>query len=138
MDRRTVLAFALIFLVYIAWSQVYKGLYGGGGEAVAPADSLVSAERIPGEPASASGDMTTGPDDSGEPQVEWMSTTDADVEPPPADPLAIRDPGGEPGVASVRTPLYELGISTLGARIVSWKGLAFEHPEAKNAITYVF
>jgi YidC/Oxa1 family membrane protein insertase len=120
MDRRTVLAFALIFVVYLAWSQIYKSMYGKKAGALGAADSVQSVESMLAEEDSAQLDrVVVGAETipTAAPTREEGMVLEGALSFAAAAELA--------GVVKVRTPLYELEISTLGGQITSWRGLAF-------------
>jgi YidC/Oxa1 family membrane protein insertase len=126
MDRRTVLAFALIFVVYMAWSHIYKSMYGSktGGEQAA--DTTQAVESMLAEEDSAQ---------LGQVAVGGESTPPAVPAPErravPAGALTFA-PTGEPArVVKVHTPLYELEISTIGGQITSWLGLEFQGTDGR-------
>jgi YidC/Oxa1 family membrane protein insertase len=126
-DRRTVLAFALIFLVYFAWMELSQHLYPPREPtSAAPPDTIIAeagpAERpTPGgqKPAAQAGQSAANPFQEGTP----ATSPPQQAPPASADFLAPAGPLPSPVVLHVRTPLYEAEISTLGGHIVSWRAL---------------
>lgn len=131
MDRRTVLAFVLIFLVYIAWMKIYERMYGRPDQGEAADSSAVATEQM--APAVSEGDLGRAsvaeepPASLAESRVEQVpaaAATGADYV--SADGLAFISPDALPGRVVVSTQDYELEISTVGARITSWRGKQFQ------------
>ena len=115
MDRRTILAFALIFVVYVAWSHIYKSMYGSRTGAEQAADTTQTVESMLAEEDSARlGEVAVG----GESTPPALPAPERHAEPEKAVTFA---PSSEPGqIVKVRTPLYQLEISTIGGQITSW------------------
>ena len=133
MDRRTLLAFALIFVILIGSQFVIEKLYGNK-------DRAVSTESAT-EPATVTADMV-GDDVGGlEPATtEQTASSGSSYERPdaraPAEPttsfgastvttaeqaLAVIDDGQTAEDIVVNTPLYRVVVSTRGGRITSFK-----------------
>lgn len=131
MDRRTVLAFVLIFLIIMGWSALMKRLYpqpeGSAAGRVVP-DSL-QVDEVPAaglsnaeterEP-SQSGDFRDRRDREGEGET-WQDTARRNGRAALDEALEPLDQDGEASTVEVVTPLYRAEISTRGARIVSWQ-----------------
>jgi len=121
MDRRTLIAFVLIFLVFSGYSLVMKKFYPpdelpaevaeqvdesttyeASISGFAPEQAPETYSEVAGETQPASATITTA--------EEALRQVEA--------PTAIRVP--------VSGPLYTLELDTRGGRIVSWNGLAFD------------
>ena len=130
MDRRTLLAFVLMFLVIMGFSELMRRdaeRPAGSPPAAAEADreqvesgqtGAADAARPVGDP---DGDALAGDDG-----VPGAAATDA-----PARELTAGDylePVGGDAVedlVTVRTPRYEITLAERGARVTSWKGLSY-------------
>ena len=122
MDRRTVLAFALIFLVYVGWLQLYKHLYQPQR---APAPESAAA---PGAPMQQEGATAAQAQPA---SAGWSSPAPALAASQPASdhlaaPLQFLPVAQQPDNIHVATDLYELEICPTGARIAAWRGLRFK------------
>ncbi len=126
MDRRTVLAFALIFLIIIGSDWVMKHYFRS-----APADSetmSATVEKVNSEPESPTDSLAVSTTTSVPTAPEAPAQAASTDTPSTAD--AVLRVVGEPGTTSeveVTTPLYVARISSVGARITSWQG--FEHED---------
>ncbi len=125
MDKRTVLAFALIFLVYMGWMKFYEKNYRQPPGAAA--DSAAVAADTAAEPTTSRYER---------PAPVQPAPTAAEVAPAIPDdqarPLDMLEPvpvAGRPATVVVQTPLYELELSAAGARITRWLGLEYPGPE---------
>lgn len=144
MDRRTVLAFVLIFLVVIGWDYLYRSMFpppdagqaGAGGETSTPEATLNPATE-PASIAQPEVGSSAGPDgatdsalyESAEAMTEAAtdrSATDGQVE---RDALQFRPSPTSLEAVQVRTPLYEAVLSLKGARMTSWQEMEFVGPE---------
>jgi YidC/Oxa1 family membrane protein insertase len=129
MDRRTVLAFVLIFLILVGYPYLMRLVQGPPPEIAATgADTTAVAVRDPVDVPDAG---TAGPPP--EPAAPAGGETFTEI--PTGDPggpttaaeaLAFA-PAGPAETVRVRTPLYHLAIDTRGGRITDWTGLAFGH-----------
>ena len=114
MDRRTVLAFVLIFLVFTGFSLANRKFFPPA-EIAAVADSTQFNQPGPVDdtplmtaPIAADAELPAGA------MPETAAAALAQTDRPAA------------GRVKVNTPLYELEIDTHGGRIVSWRGLAYD------------
>lgn len=120
MDRRTLLAFALIFVILIGSQMLMEAIYGPKNGGQGP-DSLQVA--FPEDPEAV--DIPAG-------QIAW--------DPPPSPPSntvpgerqllsaaeALEMVTGEySGPVTIESPLYRLQIDPVGGRIISWEGLNY-------------
>lgn len=126
MDRRTVLAFVLIFLVYVGWMQLYKRWYKPAESSPAPAPAEVTVAD-PDRDAAAAAANATRPTTVDLPPVEPSPAPTAAT----ADPLRFVPPASDAGPLRVTTDLYELVIDPVGARVVEWRGLKFRGPDGE-------
>jgi len=120
MDRRTLLAFALIFLVFTSYSFVMKKFYPPA-ESTAVADStavanMPAADEIP-EPAAT--EFPPAPNS----EFEEIATESG---PQTAAGALVQEAAGTATRITVKGPLYELEIDTYGGRILSWHGLKYD------------
>jgi len=132
MDRRTVSAFVLIFLILAGYPYLMRLINGPAPEPTAAdttpvvtaevveqsADNPVSAEEPP--PAREFNEIETATSSG---QANGPATA--------AEALVFSDPVDE-GTVNIRTPLYHMEISTRGGRVTSWLGLEFGHWEGGN------
>ncbi|MFH2053460.1 MAG: membrane protein insertase YidC [bacterium] len=123
MDRRMFLAFVLIFLILTGYPVLMQKFFP------APAPRQIEAVQEDGV-----ADTADAPD-----EIQVTGSHGTGFEPPAAgsfdlaapdittaaDALRFVDQPAERTV-TVRTPLYELEISTKGGRIVSWKSFAYD------------
>jgi YidC/Oxa1 family membrane protein insertase len=118
MDRRTMLAFVLSFIVLVGFATLTSRLSGPRPEArpatspaaTAPTDTARATAGVPASPAVAA----SAPAAPGSAPVA-------------GDPLRFAPAVGTP--LHVVTDLYELTIDPLGARLTSWRSLRFKSPE---------
>ena len=113
MDRRTVLAFVLIFLIVIGSDFVMRRLRPARPPAPTPTEQVTpptvpAGQPTPSLPAPGAVAMSA-PVDTGAVTL--------------ASALAVVPQDGGERRFVVETPLYRVEISTLGARIVSWQSL---------------
>ncbi len=126
MDRRMFLAFVLIFLILTGYPVLMQKFF----PAPPPAQVESAREDAAAEPLEDGGDSRiagshgTGfvPPEAGAADLAAPDITTA------ADALRFVDQPAE-GTVTVRTPLYELEISTRGGRIVSWKSFEYDRWE---------
>ncbi|MEZ4388978.1 MAG: membrane protein insertase YidC [Candidatus Krumholzibacteriia bacterium] len=119
MERRTVLAFFLIFVVLVGYQILMSRI-------APPPPAPASVETTAHDPA-----RPTGP----APAVGASSPTLPESPPAAADAgatslelaLAPADAGADEARVVVRTPLYEVTLAGRGARITSWRGLQYTH-----------
>lgn len=124
MDRRTLLAMGLLFILFMTWSKVYTHFYGPDPSA---ADSLAVTERAP---ASATINPAAPPAD----RPAAVAADDAFAGDPAADlprddALAFL-PVPEQRLV-VTTDLYRLTVDSHGAEVVSWLGLEYPGVESE-------
>lgn len=124
MNRRTVLAFVLIFLVIFAFQEYSRreaAKRRAAVEASAPATEQLSGETAAGEfetPAAAADEQAAFPQTTSPPEPA-VGTVEAMLRP-------VESPSGAfEGQVEITTPLYRVVVAGRGARIVSWRG--FEH-----------
>ncbi len=148
MDKRTILAFGLIFLIYIGWMQLYSHMYGN--RAPAAADSL-GAATAPAEAGGGQAGPTTGAER--EPAAAGAGPAAEESAPAPtpaptpgggvsaspagAELLSFRPPSQQPPPVRVSGDLYDLEIEPRGGRIADWRGLRFLGPEAKEPVRLI-
>jgi len=131
MDRRTILAFVLIFLVYIGWMKLSESMYGGSDQ-TSPADSVGIVEDVMGDIRSDEDNFTPSVRGQGSETVEQSSSV---VNTEPADDVPIEaifqfeDAGSGVPAVEIKTDLYEMTVNSRGAQIASWRGQEFNGPE---------
>ena len=137
MDRRTVLAFVLIFLVLVAQTVIQKTFFSSDEPDPTASDSTLVAET-PATDDTSSAEEDPAPEhrESLNRSTETSSAvaTEAHIDgaadlTSPDQALTVIQNGDETWT-TVTTPLYELRISSLGGRITSWLGL--DHPSYKG------
>ncbi len=116
MDRRTLLAFVLIFLVFTGYSIAMKKFYPPE-EITAVADSTAV-------------DLTTITTETAAP-IQLEAKTEFQETPSGTSPTTVGAALAQVNPAlvsqvSVKGPLYDLEIETRGGRIVSWRGLNYD------------
>lgn len=122
MDRRTLLAMGLLFILFMTWSKVYTHFYGPDPAAV---DSLAVAQQA-----------TPARIDVTEPQDHpaAVAADDAFAGDPARDLPAMPATPADDAVAfapvpaqtlTVTTDLYRLEVASHGAEITSWQGLEY-------------
>jgi YidC/Oxa1 family membrane protein insertase len=132
MDRRTLLAFVLIFIVIFAF-QEYSRRETMKRRAAVQAEAAVADPAAPDRSAA---DAAMGEVDAGATAIDDVAS------PPVAEPEVPADPGlgtvdsvlrpvnaGPEQQVVVTTPLYSITLAGRGARVVSWRGLAFDDHE---------
>ncbi len=130
MDKRTLLAFGLIFVVIIGWSKIYNSIYGPPESSGAADSTLVEtapafAEADPIEAAATDTPVETIAADT--PPVD--PGTPASTEPrTPEDYLSFDAPGIAAEAIVVETPLYRLEIDPAGGRVARWSGREYLGP----------
>jgi len=120
MDRRTVLAFVLIFLILAGYPYLMNKFFPNPEQPVgAVADStLVAATEVPA--------ATSSPEAAPVGETPVASAVDSPALPLTAAEALSLVPGGTEETVQVETPLYRLEISTRGGRITKWEGLEYE------------
>ncbi|MHB8078506.1 MAG: membrane protein insertase YidC [Candidatus Krumholzibacteriia bacterium] len=121
MDRRTLMAFVLSFVVLVGFAALTSRLSGprpaahpaASPAAIASGDSAGAAAA---RAAQAPADTTAAPVVAGSPLAS-------------ADPLRFVPAAGAP--VRVATDLYELTIDPVGARLTSWRSLRFKDADGK-------
>ena len=126
MDRRTVLAFVLIFVILLG-SQMLMEKFYGKKTVPQPADRSEEPAREPMAPALVQSEQDTPPAGA-DPAAEIAASADLGT---PADALRLVNEG-QPGRIEVTTPLYKATVSTVGGRIVRWEGLKFASWQGGN------
>jgi YidC/Oxa1 family membrane protein insertase len=127
MDRRTLLAFVLIFIILAGYPYLMNKLYPPPEPtpeqlAQTRADSLAAielAERAVQEP------VETPPTDLPAPENVDLDSTYPDTDIRTAAQALALVPGGSEQTVAVKTPRYRLEISTRGGRVTYWE--CFEH-----------
>jgi len=118
MDRRTLLAMGLLFLLFMTWSKVYTHFYGPDPAAAdslavaAPTTVQVETKEPGAAPAKAAADDAFAGDPARD--LPAMPSTDGTA----FRPVPLR-------TLTVTTDLYRLTVSTDGGQITSWEGLEY-------------
>lgn len=143
MNRKTVLAFVLIFVVYLAGMKAMDALHkpapaapGGPGGSAADTAVAEAAGGTPSAPAPSGGDSpaTGAASVAGATAGAEMAAAAAA---PAGDPLQFLAPEPAPAPVEVRSDLYVLRIDPRGAVPVSWEGLAFKGPQGDGAVQLI-
>ena len=136
MDRRTLLAFVLIFMILAGYPYLMNKFFP-------------QPEQVPGQIAGSGPDSTLAVNDGTatsqtptdadyrdlsnstitDPGMDGASTDSAALpktEPLTADQALALSPGGVDQTVSVKTPLYRLEISTRGGRVTKWEGYQYD------------
>ena len=125
MDRRMILAFALVFLIIVGSQQLTAHFFPPAEEPAAGAvDSTAvaaTATKTGGAPAMVQSESGTPPPGA-DPAAE-IARENGGMDTPAAALRLVNQ--GEPRDIEVVTPLYRATISTVGGRITSWQGLKF-------------
>ncbi len=125
MDRRTLLAFVLIFLILAGYPYLMKKFYPQPEQTPekfvgSNPDSTLVVDHKPAEsPAD-----TYEQDLSSTPTVD--STPVQETGPLTADQALALIPGGVEQTITVKTPLYRMDISTRGGRVTQWEGFNYD------------
>lgn len=146
MNRKTVLAFVLIFAVYLAGMKVMDALYKPAP--VAPGGPVAgAAEREPAEAAGGAASAPTPSGGVGSPAAEAATAAGGAAGAAAAGPVAGAVTAGDPlrflalspppEPLEVRSDLYALRIAPRGAVPVSWEGLAFKGPRGDGAVQLI-
>ena len=139
MDRRTILAFVLIFLVLVGQAVIQDKFFSHKQASPAAADDSTAVAVASTEAAADSqtrrpevpAPETATPEPRRHVRDEEPAVTDDFANGPSTVEEALRlKSGGVETTVEVETPLYHLSISTLGGRVTSWRGL--EHPSYKG------
>jgi len=121
MDRRTLLAMALLFILFMTWSKVYTKFYGPDPSA---ADSVAVARSEPATTLDNQHRMDSSADifAPATPPAELDFRADRGVD-------SIERPfefvPGTAGPLTVTTDLYKIVVAATGGQISSWSGLQF-------------
>ena len=130
MDRRTVLAFVLIFLILAGYPYLMKKFFPQPEQVPGPIPGQVVGSGSDSTLVTGSVATTEIPADTYDPNLSDASTADVPAqpkgEPLTADQALVLAPGGADQTVSVKTPLYKLEISTRGGRIIHWGGYEFD------------
>jgi len=130
MDRRTLLAFVLIFLILAGYPYLMNKFFPQPEQvAGADPDSTQTFTRSPTQepitdfrdPAASGSSITSSPTE--EPESTTYESQAGQLL--TADQVLALAPSGVHQVISVKTPLYKLDISTQAGRIINWEG--YEH-----------
>ena len=125
MDRRTLLAFVLIFLILIGSPYLMKKLYPQPEQAPekfvgSNPDSTLVVDHGP----------AGSPTDTYEPEISSTPTSGStavqETGPLTADQALALVPGGIEETITVKTPLYRMDISTRGGRVTQWEGFKYD------------
>ncbi|MFH1843007.1 MAG: membrane protein insertase YidC [bacterium] len=131
MDRRTILAFGLIFLVYIGWMKLSERMYGGSDQS-APADSVGIVEHMSDDTVSGEGSFSTSVRGLGAETVDQptaLVSEESASEVPIEAAFQFVDTEPTSSFVEIKTHLYKMLVSSRGAQIVSWRGLEFNGPD---------
>jgi YidC/Oxa1 family membrane protein insertase len=127
MDRRTLLAFVLIFIVIFAFQEYSRREAVKRRSAVqagAP-DSVQVAEEGGGEATASGAELQFEPEP--QPAGDASETpSPATGEPGTAEAALRAEVSGAEQRVEVSTPLYTITLAGRGARVVSWRGNAFD------------
>ncbi|MEZ4461782.1 MAG: membrane protein insertase YidC [bacterium] len=125
MDRRTVLAFVLIFIILVGSQELLRRLYPKPAATAGADSTAVVAEPAPARPEAGPVGVQAdlGVPGGGDPAA--AIATDGELN-SPADALRLVNEAA-PALVTVTTPLYRVQVATVGGRIVSWEGLQYEH-----------
>jgi YidC/Oxa1 family membrane protein insertase len=146
MNRKTVLAFVLIFVVYLAGMKAMDALHkpapvAPGGQAGGAANTAASeaAGGAASDPAASGGDASpaAGAASVAGGTAGWEEASGAGETAPAGDPLRFLAPDAAPAPVEVRSDLYALRIDPRGAVPVSWEGLAFKGPQGDGAVQLI-
>ncbi len=142
MDKRTLLAFGLIFVVMIGWSYLYRAIYGSPVQEGAADSTRVATESsaadVAGAPA-VEGDGFAGIV-SGGAAAEGAATPGGAMNPTEKTPAEYLDFDvvGEPGGAfRVETPLYRIEIDPRGGHLRRWNGKLFRGSEGEGEVDLI-
>ncbi|MCK9995514.1 MAG: membrane protein insertase YidC [Candidatus Krumholzibacteria bacterium] len=128
MDRRTLLAFVLIFLILAGYPYLMNKFFPQPEKApeqlvgTSPDSTLMVDDEVP---------TTRIPVDTYDRDLSHTETTTDSVAVPESEPLNADQalalvPGGVEETISVKTPLFRMDISTLGGRITQWEGMKYD------------
>ena len=121
MDRRTILAFVLIFVILLGSQMIMEKFYGKPTPPPVEVEQPVAASgREALSPALVQSEYDTPPAGA-DPAAEIAASADLATA---AEALRLVNEG-QPRQIVVVTPLYKATISTVGGRIVGWEGLEF-------------
>jgi len=120
MDRRTLLAFLMIFLVFSGYSFVMKKYYP-------PEEPEISADSTMTNVAVEEATAVWGEavEDPGTSVIKQPAVPNQAIELTTADAALSQINVPQPAVVSVSGPLFELEIDTRGGRISSWHGMNY-------------
>jgi len=121
MDRRTVLAFVLIFLILAGYPYLMNKFFPKPEQAVGTSPD--STPVATGETAVNEFSSRDIPEQIPAQAPDTASPLDEPGAPTTADGALVLKPGVPEQTVIVRTPLYRLEISTRGGRITKWEGL---------------
>jgi len=125
MDRRTLLAFVLIFLILIGSPYLMKKLYPQPEQAPEKfVGSNPDSTLVVDHETSATLADTYEQDLSSTPTAD--STPVQETGPLTADQALALVPGGIEETITVKTPLYRMDISTRGGRVTQWEGFKYD------------
>ena len=126
MDRRTVLAFVLIFVILLGSQMLMEKFYG---KKTVPQPAARTEEPAHEPPAPALVQSERGAPPAGaDPTAGIAASADLAT---PAEALRLVNEG-EARRIDVTTPLYKATVSTVGGRIVRWEGLEFASWQGGN------
>ncbi|MFO7610418.1 MAG: membrane protein insertase YidC [Candidatus Krumholzibacteriia bacterium] len=129
MDRRTVLAFVLIFVILMGSQMLMEKFYGQPDAIPVAGDAVEQAGPAATPPAGAGPSAvqaeTGTPPAGADPAAPLAAAGDLATA---AEALRLVDEGA-PREITVTTPLYRVEVSTVGGRITSWEGLDYDHWE---------
>ena len=122
MDRRTLLAMGLLFVLFMTWSKVYTKFYGPDPTA---ADSTGVAQVDPSSTTTKPSTFSSVDHNEAEP-VSMPADNEAFAgsgDLPLESPLAFVS--GQTGTLIVTTDLFRYTVDTKGGQLSSWNGLMF-------------
>jgi len=131
MDRRTLLAFVLIFLILAGYPYLMNKFFpqpeqvaGSGPDSTLTAGAVAEVADSPIQTPETDNYGSGSKTAQTEPEITESSVNPGSV-PLTVDEALALVPGGIEQTISVKTPLYRLEISTRGGRITKWEG--YEH-----------
>ncbi len=138
MDRRTLLAMGLLFVLFMVWSKLYMKWYGPDPDAAAADSTIVAAATAE------TGDQPARTPDAFEPAEPAAVPADresfaASLEEPAADPtfdpLSFAAVDASP--VRVATDLYRLTVDPRAGVVTSWQGLEFTGIDREGPVELV-
>ena len=128
MDRRTFLAFGLIFLIIIGYPMLMEKFFPQPEQPLTAVPDSTAAVVENTTPETATDPTFTEPTPT-ETATIAEENIPAQTTPLTADEALALVPGGSEETVWVKTPLYRVEISTRGGRITKWEGYEHKHWE---------